>query len=442
MPNLIEKASDITLNTHDEVDQILGRPPSWLLRWGISIVFLAVFIFSIIAWLIKYPDVISAKVNITTENPAIRLVARTSGKINDLPVTNNEEVLENEIIAILDNPASLKDIEELAAFIQKIESIESSRKFAKIKPPENLALGNIQTSYAALAQKINDYRYFLKSGGVFSKIKSLESQQRSIRKLNGNLRKQKRILSNEVRLAKKDFLRQKELNSEGLVSDVNLEKSETQFLQYNRQLENIANQLVNNEISIEQHNAQIIDLKQGRKDGRSSRELNISQDIERIKSEIELWKQTYLITAPIAGKVSFAKIWSEQQFVNANEEVLTIVPYEGTGKIIGKAVLPIANSGKVRKGQTANIRLDGFPFQEYGVIKTSVSNISLVPVTLNSQEGESYLLEINLPDSLITTYDKVIPFRQEMQGTANIITEDRRVLERIFDRVNSILKNS
>ena len=66
----------------------------------------------------------------------------------------------------------------------------------------------------------------------------------------------------------------------------------------------------------------------------------------------------------------------------------------------------------------------------------------MVPVSINPQVGENYLLEIALPDSLVTTYDKLIPFRQEMQGTANIITEDRRVLERIFDRVNNILKNS
>jgi len=139
--------------------------------------------------------------------------------------------------------------------------------------------------------------------------------------------------------------------------------------------------------------------------------------------------------------VSFSKIWNAQQFVRANDVIFTVVPDEGVGHIVGKAILPTENSGKVKEGQTVNIRLDGFPFQEYGVINSTINNISLVPINIDADNPSSYILEINFPDSLITTYDKVIPFRQEMQGTANIITEDRRVIERIFDRVNSILKN-
>jgi len=50
-------------------------------------------------------------------------------------------------------------------------------------------------------------------------------------------------------------------------------------------------------------------------------------------------------------------------------------------------------------------------------------------------------LTTQITDSMVTTYGKSIPFRQEMQGTANIITEDRRILERVFDRVYNLVKN-
>jgi hypothetical protein len=36
----------------------------------------------------------------------------------------------------------------------------------------------------------------------------------------------------------------------------------------------------------------------------------------------------------------------------------------------------------------------------------------------------------------------VIPFRQEMKGTANIITEDRKVMHRILDRIFNLVRNS
>jgi hypothetical protein len=36
---------------------------------------------------------------------------------------------------------------------------------------------------------------------------------------------------------------------------------------------------------------------------------------------VALWKQQYLITAPIAGRVSLSAVWSDQQNVASNGEV-------------------------------------------------------------------------------------------------------------------------
>jgi multidrug efflux pump subunit AcrA (membrane-fusion protein) len=125
--------------------------------------------------------------------------------------------------------------------------------------------------------------------------------------------------------------------------------------------------------------------------------------------------------------------------VNTNEEVMTIVPINDNisteSKVIGKALLPIAGSGKVKTEQNVQIRLDGFPYQEYGSIEATVKNISLVPLQ------DNYQVELNFTHELTTTYKKKIPFRQEMQGTARIITEDRTVASRMFDKITSLFKN-
>jgi hypothetical protein len=92
-------------------------------------------------------------------------------------------------------------------------------------------------------------------------------------------------------------------------------------------------------------------------------------------------------------------------------------------------------------GQRVNIQLDGFPYQEHGVVKGTVAHISLVPVASQTETASTYVLEIALPDDLRTTYDKTLPFRQSMVGTANVVTEDRSVLVRVFDQLNEVLKN-
>jgi hypothetical protein len=63
-----------------------------------------------------------------------------------------------------------------------------------------------------------------------------------------------------------------------------------------------------------------------------------------------------------------------------------------------------------------------------------VSSISLVP----NKEG-NYLIDVELSKELITTYNKEIDFRQEMKGTANIITEDLRLMERFFYQLKDVL---
>ena len=51
-----------------------------------------------------------------------------------------------------------------------------------------------------------------------------------------------------------------------------------------------------------------------------------------------------------------------------------------------------------------------------------------------------YLLDVTLPKKLITTYNKEIEFKQEMQGSAEIITEDLHLIERLFYQFKDILR--
>lgn len=433
---MVKKIDTIKLNSGDEIDQILGNPPGWILRWGLTLVLVAVGIFLVISWLIKYPDNIAAPVVITTENPAIRVVSRISGKIDHLLVQDIQKVEKGEILAILNAPASWQDVEALATLMEDIEEVKQPRDLININLVDYWRLGAMQNAYATISQKIKDLRYYLIQEGTLNKIHSLENQIEKSKQLSRALQEQKKTLTQEMGLAYKNYQRNKQLHEEGVISTIEFEAIETNYLQYKRQLDNLDMQCINNEVSREQLRAQILELEQLRLDGVTNRMLSITEDRQRIESQIDSWKQNYLIMAPIAGKVSMSKIWSEQQYVGANQEVFTIVPGGGAGKIIGKANLPVAGSGKVQLHQKANISLDGFPYQEFGVIQATVKQIALVP------QEDTYALEIELPEKLITTYGKEIPFRQELKGTANIVTVEKRIIHRIFEKILNILKNT
>jgi HlyD family secretion protein len=73
---------------------------------------------------------------------------------------------------------------------------------------------------------------------------------------------------------------------------------------------------------------------------------------------------------------------------------------------------------------------------EYGMVRGVVKSKSLVP------SGDAYIIEIDLPEGLITLYGKKLEFTQNMQGTAEIITEDIRLLQKIVNPLHHLISNN
>ena len=436
MPTLHQNPEDIALNEREETLQFIGRPPSVFMRFGITAVAFVVVLLLALSYFVKYPDIVVAKVVLTTENPPIHVLAKTGGRVSDIFIKNNETVKTGQLLAVMDNTAHWQDVLALEKMLNATSGLSIAGDLNRpllINPQLNV--GVLQNNYSTLCQNLKDYRYFLEKNGVLQKISYLTQQIESLKALNTNLLQQQVIQSKEFELAEKDLSRQKQLHTEGVISDLEFEKFNTQYLQLKRQIEASNAASINNDMQIQQHASQINDLSQSKDDNQNTKELTVLEDIRRLKSAIDEWKQVYLITAPIAGKITLSKIWSAQQNIATAEELLTIVPTESQNQVVCKAILPIAQSGKVKTGLTTTVRLDAFPYQQYGILRGAVQNIALVP------QKEDYQLEIQLPNNLITSYGKTLNFRQEMQGIAHIITEDRRVVERILDRFRDLMRN-
>ena len=120
------------------------------------------------------------------------------------------------------------------------------------------------------------------------------------------------------------------------------------------------------------------------------------------------------------------QIWVENQTINAGEDTFVIIP-QTKSDFLGKIKAPALNSGKIKTGQEVNIRLANYPDREFGIIKGKIKSISLTP-----DKENNLLIDVTLPNGLETSYKKEIVFQQEMSGTADIITEDLRLIERLL----------
>ncbi|MFK7933979.1 MAG: HlyD family secretion protein [Saprospiraceae bacterium] len=436
-PQLITNPADIKLKRDDDVQQIFGRPPRHFLRWGITVLFFFFLTLIGMAFFIEYPDTVVAPVQITTENPPVAVVSRVGGKISKLVVENGVIVVEGELLAELENTAEQSDILTVEALVDKAFSEENQYEFVNFNFDSNYKLGTLQTSYAAFLQDFQDLQFYLENRHLGKRRSALRKQIRQLEKLNDALGKQEQTQRAIVQLMNEKLLRREGLTVDGLESKDNSETAKEQKLRAQRELESIDNQRITNELRITEIKTQILNLRQDDDLNSNEKWQQIKADLQQLQRELKEWKQSYLLFAPIAGKVSLPKTLTVKQFVNTNEELMTIVPIGGAGELVAQALLPISNSGKVAELDSVNIRLNGFPYQEFGVIRGSVVEIAAVP----NEDGEGYLVEIDLPNELLTTYDRTLNFRQQMQGEAHIITKKRRIAERIFDPILSALYN-
>lgn len=161
--------------------------------------------------------------------------------------------------------------------------------------------------------------------------------------------------------------------------------------------------------------------------------LSLKEAYENMNTRIDFWVHNYVLKAPISGNVSFTQYWSINQNVREGDIVITVVPDEFSN-YIGKVMLPMQGSGRVEQGLPVTIKLDNYPYLEYGVIRGSVASKSLVP------HGEFYSVDVQLPDTLITSYGVNLEYTREMYGIAEIIPEDIRLIGRIFKPFRSLFE--
>jgi len=417
-----------------EVQEILSRPPKWMVRWGITIVFIVVAILVTGSWFFKYPDIIPANIVLTTENPPAPVVAKTSGKIQNLFVVNNQMIRKNEVLAVLENPAQFDDMHALENLM---DNVESNFKIGEvfILSRQSLELGNVQSIYSNFIKNIEAYNQMILLNYHDQKIKLYQQELRKYDQYLTHLKKQNILLENDFELARKQYVRDSALNAQNMLSDADFEKSKSRVIAKQYSLEQNSASIASIHLQMETLKQNILELELQKRQQLSDYQSLIDESYKNLQAAIDSWKYQYTLVSPTDGKVTFNQYWNENQSVKMGETVMTIIP-EDEGEIIGKVQLTFQGAGKVKPGQQANIQFANYPYMEFGMVKGTVQSISLAP------NNNFYTAEIDLPQGLTTFYGIELDFKQQMTGKAEIITEDIRLLERIVRPLRYILKKN
>ena len=155
------------------------------------------------------------------------------------------------------------------------------------------------------------------------------------------------------------------------------------------------------------------------------------QALNTLQSAAEAWQATYVLAAPVSGRVYFAGIVQQNQSVATSQELFYVAP-PSTG-YLGELRIPQQSAGKVRVGQAVVIKFAGFPYQEFGAVRGRITAIAAIPY-----RDSVFLARVALPAGLKTTYGKSLAYKTGMTASAEVLTTDTRLAEKLFYQLRQV----
>ncbi|WPZ00047.1 HlyD family secretion protein [Christiangramia sp. OXR-203] len=383
-----------------------------------------------------FNEVIQGKVIVTSQNPPVHIKAKSVGKILAINYQPGDLVFKGDILGELENDSYTKDVVNLRAKLDTVFNIQTLKDLNEIYPP-HLILGNdLQLYYNAF---LSNYHHLILEASLNDQSihdhqmrQELSNQLYSIDSKNEELSIAKRNLE----VSETNYKRFQELFNKGVVSQVDLENIEKDFLMQQRQFHFLNQQY--NQLILE--NKGILSRLQLSSNTSLKTKRNLEVDLllsqQNLIGAIQKWEDTYLLKSPIDGRLSYFEVWGEYQNVEEGESVYSVVP-DIQQNLIGKCIIPIRNAGKLKKGQKVNLKLDNYPYHEWGMVRAKVGSISQIP---KGGDNPGYIVYLTIND-LKTSYGKELEFHQELNGTAEILLKEVTLIERIFYQFRHLWSN-
>ncbi len=408
----------------EEVNEILSKRPAGIIRYGLTVIAALGVLGLVASWYIKYPEIIKSSVMITTEKPPFKVIPRASGRLQKLLAKPNQEVKQGDFLAEIENTTRLENLPVLQTLSQQLKNYLQNTS-SKVSFPSNaLTFGDLQAEYNSLLKNYQESERLM-GDAIYQQRRTILTQQiTDYKKMVVINNRQVDLNNEEFNNAEIKYNADKKLYQEKVYGKLEYLNLENAFIQKKKEKETYAKTLVENSLTLSDRQKQLSELDfEFVQKTRTYRD-NIQQSIQNIDNLLANWQQNFVITAPSDGELTFLKDLSENQTVRSGDTLFAVLPKNQP--VVAMANVSAQNFGKVKVGQQVIIKLVNYPFEEYGSLSGNIQEIEPTPM------GNQYRVKIKLSDGLKTNYDKTLPFRAEMQGSLEIITDDMRLLERTF----------
>lgn len=411
----------------EDLQEIVSKPPSWLLQRGISFVLLTVLLIIGLSFFIRYPEIVRSELKFNTVNAPKVVVSRISGSLVKLLVEDGNWTEANKPLAYLQSTADHNQVLDLLDKLRQFRSQEGHvYNLEQIIPPNRLQLGELQGSYESFYLAYLSYRS-ANEDGIYQKRKGIIGHEmvnvdKQYEKAVHTLDLQKE----QLQIAEEEYQKYRILAEKKVISPTELQQKEALLLAKRQSIPQMEANLITYQGSMLAKNKELSDLE----NQIMEEQKKFVQSLNSFISEAENWKRQYVLSCPSEGKLIYASFLQENQLVYADQELFFVNP--GNDHYYGEMMLPQNAMSKVRHGQDVLIKVRSYPYQEYGYLRGKIDYVSDIPV-----QDSLFFSRVSL---LRVERDSLIMLKPGIYADTEIITDDQSVFKRIWSNVTKAMQ--
>ncbi|RZL48287.1 MAG: HlyD family efflux transporter periplasmic adaptor subunit [Pedobacter sp.] len=424
---------ELAYKNSEEVNEIITAVPSWILRRGITLIFLVLVLILVLSAFIRYPDIVKTSLKVNSLNSPKPVIAHQQGKLVSILIKDGQQVKDKQPLAFIESTANHRDVIKFADKLKLLQQKLNTAQVIKSAAFETIGLnlGELQNSYQSFYQ---EYLAFIntQNGGFYLTQKSyLERDLAEIRKLQGQIKQQQKIQAQEYANAEEEYAAYQKLKSKNVISNNEFKQQENKYLASKYPLQQSATAMLNNNTSYLAKENEIATLDNTIKE----QQAKFRQALNSMITETESWMMKFVVISPSAGRIGFAGILQENQNVAINQELFIVNP--GNTNFFGEVQIPQYNMGKVSLGQRTLVKMRSFPFEEYGIINGKITYI-----TDAALKDSVFIAKIDFTNFEQKDKSHPIILKTGMMADAEIITRESSLLQRFMRNMTKMLNSN
>ncbi len=415
-----------------EIDEIISNRPPLIVRWGTFYFFILLLFLFGSTFIITYPDIVAAKAKFTTINAPKEVKTKTDGKLVKLFAKEGQAVQQGELLGFVESRANHQEVMSVSQWVNTSQDLLESGSLEFLSKNTNLSyhsLGELQQAFQKFMGDYNLFRQYLSEGYFFRKKKMLVADISYFKQLHINLLQQKAMQQEDLGLAQQTLDANKTLDEDKVISPFDYRNEKSRYIGKALGIPQITAAIIANESSQHEKQKEIAQLENEIAQQRGI----FTQALYTLKAQVEEWKNKYLLVAPVAGRIAFARFLQENQQLQLNENICYVNPENS--QYFAEIFIPQNNFGKIKIGQKVLFKLPAYIYAEFGAVEGRLDFVSNIPT------DSGYLAKVTLPQGLQTNFKKKIQYHEGLVAQGEIITADTKLSDRLFYQLRDLFRN-